>query len=71
MPLYDRLHREGRLLQERYWDRCTLFDVNFHPMRMTVEELKTDLRWLFGEVYNEREFTRRKRHYMELVKARM
>ena len=26
-PLYRRLQREGRLLAERFWDRCTLFDV--------------------------------------------
>jgi radical SAM superfamily enzyme YgiQ (UPF0313 family) len=67
-PLYDRLVREGRLLQPRYWDRCTLFDVNYTPRRMTVKELEEGLRWLFGEIYNEREFTRRKRHYMEIVK---
>jgi radical SAM superfamily enzyme YgiQ (UPF0313 family) len=70
-PLYHRLHQEGRLLQERYWDRCTLFDVNFQPKHMSVEELESGVRWLFSEIYNEREFTKRKRHYMELVKARM
>jgi radical SAM superfamily enzyme YgiQ (UPF0313 family) len=67
-PLYARLHRERRLLQERYWDRCTLFDVNYQPKGMTVEELETGLRWLFAEVYNEEQFNRRKRHYMEIVK---
>jgi len=70
-PLYDRLKREGRLFRDRYWDRCTLFDVNFQPKLMSVDELESGLRWLFGEVYNEREFVRRKRHYMELVKAAM
>jgi radical SAM superfamily enzyme YgiQ (UPF0313 family) len=50
-PLYARLRREGRLLRERFWDRCTLFDVNFVPRRMTVEELETGLRWLFRETY--------------------
>jgi radical SAM superfamily enzyme YgiQ (UPF0313 family) len=70
-PLYSRLQREGRLLRERYWDRCTLFDVNFQPRRMSVDELESGLRWLFGEVYNEREFNRRKRHYMELIKKGM
>ena len=69
-PLYARLKREGRLLQERYWDRCTLFDVNYRPKNMTVDELESGLRWLFSEIYNEREFRRRKRHYMEIVKAR-
>jgi radical SAM superfamily enzyme YgiQ (UPF0313 family) len=70
-PLYGRLRREGRLLRERYWDRCTLFDVNYEPSRMSVAELESGLRWLFTEIYNEREFIRRKRHYMEIVKARL
>jgi radical SAM superfamily enzyme YgiQ (UPF0313 family) len=67
-PLYARLREEGRLLRDRYWDRCTLFDVNYRPKRMTVEELEAGLRWLFTEIYNEQEFTKRKRRYMELVK---
>jgi radical SAM superfamily enzyme YgiQ (UPF0313 family) len=70
-PLYDRLRREGRLLTDRYWDRCTLFDVNYRPARMSVEELESGLRWLFSEVYNERELARRQRHYMEIVKQGM
>jgi radical SAM superfamily enzyme YgiQ (UPF0313 family) len=70
-PLYERLRREGRLLEERYWDRCTLFDVTFQPKRMTVDELETGLRWLFGEIYNEREFLKRKRQYVEIMKELM
>jgi len=70
-PLYHRLRREGRLLGERYWDRCTLFDVTYQPKHMSVEELEGGLRWLFGELYNEREFLRRKRQYMEIAKAMM
>jgi hypothetical protein len=38
---------------------------------MSVDELESGLRWLFGEIYNEREFLARKRRYMEIVKARM
>jgi radical SAM superfamily enzyme YgiQ (UPF0313 family) len=67
-PLYHRLHREGRLLRERYWERCTLFEVNYRPKRMSVGELEAGLRWLFREIYNEREFARRKRHYIEIAK---
>jgi radical SAM superfamily enzyme YgiQ (UPF0313 family) len=70
-PLYHRLAREGRLLEERPWDRCTLFDVTYRPKHMTVDELEGGLRWLFGQLYNEREFIRRKRHYMDIVKAAM
>ncbi len=54
-PLHARLRREGRLLEERFWDRCTLFDVTFVPKRMTVEELETGLRWLFRETYTRQE----------------
>ncbi len=67
-PLYHRLRREGRLLRERFWDRCTLFDVNFQPKNMSVETLEAGLRWLFTEIYNERELLRRRRHYMEITK---
>jgi len=70
-PLFDRLRREGRLLKERFWDRCTLFDVNFRPQKMTVEQLEEGLHGLFGEIYNEREFLKRKRRYMEIVKQRL
>jgi radical SAM superfamily enzyme YgiQ (UPF0313 family) len=70
-PLYRRLQREGRLLAERFWDRCTLFDVNFRPKQMSVDDLESGLRWLFAEIYNEREFINRKRQYMEIVKARL
>ncbi len=69
-PLYNRLKQEGRLLKKRYWDRCTLFDVNFQPKHMSVDELEQGFRWLAREVYNGREFNRRKRHYMNLLKER-
>jgi radical SAM superfamily enzyme YgiQ (UPF0313 family) len=68
--LYDRLRSEGRLLAEHYWDRCTLFDVNFVPKQMSVDELEAGVRWLFRELYAESAVTRRKRHYVELLKAR-
>ena len=70
-PLYERLRREGRLLAERFWDKCTLFDVNYVPRRMSVAELESGMRWLFSELYNAKEFTQRKRRYMEIVKQRM
>ena len=38
-PLYERLRREGRLLDEQAWEKCTLFDVNFQPEGMTADEL--------------------------------
>jgi len=69
-PLYKRLHREKRLLAERFWDRCTLFDVNYRPKLMSVDDLEQGLRWLFKEVYNSEEFSRRRRLFMEITKRR-
>lgn len=69
-PLHGRLKREGRLLAEPYWDRCTLFDVTYAPLHLSVAELEAGMRWLFSELYNEREFLQRKRRYMELMKRR-
>lgn len=69
-PLYERLRQDGRLLWDRFWDRCTLFDVNYRPKNMSVEELEDGFRWLAGEIYSDREFNRRKRHYMDLSKDR-
>lgn len=66
--LYHRLKAEGRLLKDDYWERCTLFDVNFRPKGMTVRQLEEGMRYLFGELYNEGVYTRRKRHYMEIYK---
>ena len=37
-PLYDRLLAEDRILEPGAWEKCTLFDVNFVPKNMTVEE---------------------------------
>lgn len=69
-PLYERLKRDGRLLSERYWDRCTLFDVNYRPAKMSVEELEEGFVWLSEKTYSEKAFNGRKRHYMDLAKAR-
>jgi len=69
--LYDRLKAEGRLLQERFWDRCTLFDVNFTPLHMSVEELEAGMRWLFGELYSDSELQRRRRNFMEMQKRQL
>ncbi len=67
--LYDRLKSEGRLLQNEYWDRCTLFDVNFQPKNMSVKELEDGMQWLFSELYSDAAFQQRRRHYVDYMKA--
>ncbi|MCB0350496.1 MAG: B12-binding domain-containing radical SAM protein [Bdellovibrionales bacterium] len=68
-PLYTRLKKEGRLLTDRYWDRCTLFDVNYQPKNMSPQELEQGIEWLFTELYSDQAFLKRKRHYMEYIKS--
>ena len=38
---------------------------------MSVNELEVGLRWLFSQTYNEEQFNKRKRNYIEIVKARL
>lgn len=52
-PLLDRLRREGRMLCDRQWQRCTLFDVMFAPQRMSAEELRSGFRELVKRLYAE------------------
>ena len=68
--LYGRLRAEGRLLRERYWDRCTLFDVNFVPKRMTVEDLEQGLEYLMGTLYTLEEVQRRRLRYLQTMRHR-
>lgn len=68
--LYQRLLAEGRLLYPGAWDRCTLFDVNFRPRGMSVEQLEDGVMQLWRDTWNVDAFTRRKRYYRELLRAR-
>jgi radical SAM superfamily enzyme YgiQ (UPF0313 family) len=67
--LLERLRQEGRLLYENFWNRCTLFDVVFEPKLMSPEELEQGHLWLMGEIYNQEQYTKRKRHYIDIVKG--
>ena len=62
-PLYDRLRREGRLLYEDAWERCTLFDVTFQPTDMTVAELEAGLRDLGARLYSAESTRERRRKF--------
>jgi len=52
-PLYDRLLKDGRILKPGRWDLCTLFDVNFQPLNMSVQELRAGMYWLVEKLYSE------------------
>lgn len=62
-PLHDRLLAEGRLLDPTAWERCTLFDVNFRPTRMSPSRLQEGALALARRVYTEEERTARRRRF--------
>jgi len=64
-PLYDRLLRQGRLLEPRRWELCTLFDVNYVPKNMTTEELRSGTYWLAERLYSSDCLERRRRSFFE------
>lgn len=66
--LFDRLQREGRLDPAPFWNRCTLFDINYEPRGMSRDQLRSGLHDLFKDLYSEQAFQRRKRQYAHLVR---
>lgn len=64
-PLYDCLDRAGRLLRKDAWKFCTLFDVNYTPTDMSVDELRAGLRWLTERLYDAEAVDRRRRRFFE------
>jgi radical SAM superfamily enzyme YgiQ (UPF0313 family) len=52
-PLYERLKREGRLLHDGAWQRYTLFDINYRPKQMSVEELREGFHRLAVKLYGD------------------
>ncbi len=64
-PLYQRLEKEGRLLYPNSWERCTLFDINFTPQRMTVAELHRGLLNLVAKLYTKDNLALRRAQFFE------
>jgi radical SAM superfamily enzyme YgiQ (UPF0313 family) len=51
--LYRTLREEGRLLRERFWEECTLFDVTYTPQRMSASALRSGFRGLMRSIYSD------------------
>jgi radical SAM superfamily enzyme YgiQ (UPF0313 family) len=67
-PLYERLLDAGRILYPGAWERCTLFDVNYVPERMSVEELERGFRDLMARIYAPAFVSERRRHFFRRVR---
>ena len=52
-PFRERLRRDGRLLHDSAWERCTLFDLTFRPDPMTQTELVGGFHDLARRLYSD------------------
>ncbi len=68
--LYHQLSHQKRLLQPIFWERCTLFDINYLPAHLSAQELHSGFTWLMRELYNPVETAKRKAHFKACRKAR-
>lgn len=66
--LYKQLKQENRLLTENYWDKCTLFDVNFIPKNFSVEELENNFQELMSNIYSDEIVKERKNKFRQTLK---
>ncbi len=63
--LYRRLESSNRLLENEFWDKCTLFDVNFVPEKMSVSELESGFVKLMKDLYSETLVRGRKEQFIK------
>ena len=68
-PLYGRLKREGRILRDRAWELCTLFDINFQPKNMSVAELQNGFLGLAKQLYSAGETHERRANFKRRLKT--
>ncbi|WP_046757094.1 B12-binding domain-containing radical SAM protein [Kordia jejudonensis] len=65
--LYQQLKNEGRLLADNYWEKCTLFDVNFIPKNFSVSELETEFENLMKNVYAKKVVANRGKQFKKVL----
>ncbi len=68
-PLYQRLKQEGRIIRDRAWELCTLFDINFRPKNMTAGQLQTGFVDLVRRLYSAAETSQRRRKFKAMLKT--
>lgn len=64
-PLYDRLLREGRIIEPGRWDLCTLFDINHIPQNMTPKQLREGMYWLVENLFSEKCLRARRKPFFD------
>lgn len=68
-PLYRRLKAEGRILRDRAWELCTLFDLNVRPKNMSIEAMQAGFLKLVTTLYSAEETQSRRRGFKRRLKG--
>ncbi len=68
-PLYARLKRDGRIIRDKAWELCTLFDINFTPKNMSVAQLQNGFLKLVKQLYSAEETQTRRRNFKRRLKT--
>jgi len=68
-PLYARLKNEGRILRDRAWELCTLFDINFQPKNMSLAELQAGFLGLVKQLYSAEETQTRRANFKRMLRT--
>lgn len=68
-PLYHRLKKENRIVRDRAWELCTLFDINFEPHGMTRAELQAGFLKLVKVLYSEEETRARRAGFRRRLRS--
>jgi len=67
-PLYRRVKAEGRIIRDRAWELCTLFDINIRPKNMGIEQLQAGFLQLAKILYSKEETEARRRGFKTRLK---
>jgi len=67
-PLYRQFKAEGRIIHDQAWELCTLFDINFHPKSMSIEDLQSGFLRLVKTLYSAEETQARRRRFKARLK---
>src|SRR5439155_17502407 len=67
-PLYRRLKAEGRIIRDRAWELCTLFDINIQPKSMSIDQLQAGFLRLAKTLYSKEETETRRRAFRARLK---
>ena len=68
--LYHQLKNENRLLEENYWDKCTLFDATFIPKNFTLQDFENNFQTLMTNIYSDKNVRERKSHFKTILKSK-